>query len=289
MRVLNYTADKSFEGKKASSLLSHIGCSCEIIKMLKKGGLSVNGSPAFTVQILKENDVVEIILPDEQCSAVPKANPNVNIVYSDEDIAVVDKPPFLPIHQSIGHYEDTLANHFAEIFPSCAFRAVTRLDKNTSGLCVIALNKLSAAIICKNRPEKLYYAICEGITPSKGIIDAPIARESDSVIKRTVRADGQNAVTEYKALCQWNNKSLLEISLKTGRTHQIRVHLSYIGHPLLGDDMYGGDCTEINRQALHCGYIKLIHPINRTEMEFKAPLHIDMACLLPKGELLNPP
>lgn len=289
MRVLNYTADKSFEGKKVSSLLSYIGCSCEMIKMLKKGGPSVNGSPAFTVQMLKENDVVEIVLPDEQCSAVPKANPNVKIMYFDEDIAVVDKPPFLPIHQSIGHYEDTLANHFAQVFPNCAFRAVTRLDKNTSGLCIIALNKLSAAIMCKSRPKKLYYAICEGITPPKGIIDAPIARECDSVIKRTVREGGQNAVTEYKALCQWDNKSLLEISLKTGRTHQIRVHLSYIGHSLLGDDMYDGDCTEINRQALHCGYIKLVHPISHAEMEFKASMPIDMARLLPKGELPNQP
>lgn len=284
MRVLNYTADQSFSGKMVSSLLTHIGCSREIIKMLKTGGLFINGSPAFTVQILKKNDVVKIVLPDEQCSAVPREIPDVETLYFDDDIAIINKPPFLPTHQSIGHYEDTLANYFAGIFPNCAFRAVTRLDKNTSGLCVIALNKLSAAIMCKSRPQKLYYAVCEGITQPHGIIDAPIARENDSVIRRVVREDGQRAVTEYKALKQWHKKSLLEISLKTGRTHQIRVHMAYIGNPLLGDDMYGGDCTEINRQALHCGYIRLIHPITRIEKEFRAPLPRDMERLLPGQE-----
>ena len=286
MRAFNYTADQSFSGKKASSLLTHIGCSREIIKMLKTEGLFINGSPAFTVQILKENDVVKIVLPDEQCSAVPREIPHVETVYSDDDIAVINKPPFLPTHQSIGHYEDTLANYFAGVFPKCAFRAVTRLDKNTSGLCVIALNKLSAAIMCRNRPQKLYYAVCDGLTEARGTVDAPIARESDSVIKRVVRGDGQSAVTEYKALSRWDGKTFLEISLKTGRTHQIRVHMAYIGHPLLGDEMYGGDCSKINRQALHCGYIKLIHPIIKTEMEFKAPLPNDMAFLLPDHSAL---
>lgn len=286
MRILDYKADQSFGGKKASSLLTHIGCSREIIKLLKTGGLFINGSPAFTVSILTGGDSVRIVLPDERCSAVPRDIPGVERVYSDQDIAVINKPPFLPTHQSIGHYEDTLANYFAGVFPSCAFRAVTRLDKNTSGLCVIALNKLSAAIMCKNRPRKLYYAVCEGITEERGAVDAPIARERDSMIKRAVREDGQAAVTEYRALKQWDERTLLEISLKTGRTHQIRVHMAYIGHPLLGDEMYGGDCSDINRQALHCGYIKLIHPITKTEMEFKAPLPVDMALLLPDSRTL---
>ncbi|MBD5081341.1 MAG: RluA family pseudouridine synthase [Ruminococcaceae bacterium] len=282
MRTLKYTADKSFEGKKASSLLTHIGCSREIIKMLKNGGLLINGSPAFTVQLLKENDVVELVFPDEVSSAVPKEIDGVEIVYSDEDIAVVNKPPDLPIHQSVGHYDDTLANHFAAVFPNCAFRAVTRLDRNTSGLCVVALNKLSAAIMCQNRPQKLYYAICQGLTPPAGSINAPIARECESMIKRVVRSDGQEAVTDYKTLKSFDNKSLLEISLRTGRTHQIRVHLAYIGHPLLGDDLYGGDRGEIGRHALHCGYIKLAHPITKKVMEFERGVPEDMERCLNK-------
>lgn len=280
MRIFTFTADKSFEEKRASALLEYHGCSAEIIKQLKRGGLLINGSFAPTVQPLKENDEVKIIFPDEKPSAEPALVDNVKIIYSDEDIAVIDKPPFLPIHQSIGHYTDTLANHFAYCFPNCAFRAVTRLDKNTSGLCVVALNKLSAAIMCRSRPEKLYYALCEGSTEESGTIDAPIARECESLIKRVVCPDGQSAVTDYKTLKRFENKSLLEISLRTGRTHQIRVHLAYIGHPLLGDDLYGGDCSEINRHALHCGYMKLIHPITREEMEFKCGIPEDMGgCL----------
>lgn len=280
MRKLTYTAAKSFTGKKVSALLSFYGCSDEIIKLLKRGGLLINGSSAPTVQILNENDEVTVILPDEKPTAKPVFIDSVKIIYVDEDIAVIDKPPFLPIHQSIGHYTDTLANHFAYCFPGCAFRAVTRLDKNTSGLCVVALNKLSAAIMCRSRPEKLYYAICEGNTEESGTIDAPIARECESLIKRVVRPDGQSAVTDYKTLKRFENKSLLEISLRTGRTHQIRVHLAYIGHPLLGDDLYGGDCSVINRHALHCGYMKLIHPITREEMEFECELPEDMdSCL----------
>ncbi len=276
MRIFVFTADKSFEGKKVSALLSYHGCSAEIIKQLKRGGLLINGSFAPTVSILNENDEIKIIFPDEKPSAQPSFIDNVKIIYSDEDIAITDKPPFLPTHQSIGHYSDTLANYFAFRFPDSAFRAVTRLDKNTSGLCVAALNKLSAAIMCKSRPQKLYYAAAEGKTEAEGVIDAPIKRESDSVIKRVVSADGQRAVTRYKTVGYFEGGSLLEISLETGRTHQIRVHMAHIGHPLLGDELYGGSCEKINRQALHCGYIKLTHPISGKEMEFRSEIPKDM-------------
>ncbi|MDE6580017.1 MAG: RluA family pseudouridine synthase [Ruminiclostridium sp.] len=282
MRVLKYTADKSFERKKASALLTHIGCSREIIKMLKNGGLLINGSPAFTVQLLKENDIVELVFPDEVSSAVPRENDQVEILYYDEDLAVVNKPSYLPIHQSVGHYDDTLANHFAAIFPNSAFRAVTRLDRNTSGLCVVALNKFSAAVMCQNRPQKLYYAICQGVTPPVGSINVPIKRECESLMKRIVSPDGQAAETDYRTLKHYGNKSFLEISLKTGRTHQIRVHLAYIGYPLLGDDLYGGDCSEIKRHALHCGYIKLVHPVSKEIMEFECGIPKDMESCLNK-------
>ncbi len=276
MRIFNFKADKSFEGKKLSSFLTYIGCSSEIIKMLKKTGLSVNGNPVFTVYSLKENDEITIVFPDEKNYAPANFNKEVQILYSDEDLAIVNKPAFLPMHQSIAHYEDTLANHFAFIYPNCCFRAVTRLDKNTSGLCVVALNKLSAAIMCRNRPKKLYYAIAEGYTDDEGVIEENIARESEDSIKRIVSPNGQCGLTEYKTLKRQNNMSLLELSIKTGRTHQIRVHLSYIGHSLLGDELYGGSCEKINRQALHCGNIKFTHPITKELLEFNAPLPKDM-------------
>ena len=276
MRIFTFTADKSFEGKKASALLEYHGCSAEIIKRLKRGGLLINGSFAPTVQPLKENDEVKIIFPDEKPSAEPTLVDNVKIIYSDEDIAVIDKPPFLPVHQSIGHYTDTLANYFAFCFPHCAFRAVTRLDKNTSGLCVAALNKLSAAIMCRSRPQKLYYAAVEGKTDAEGTVDAPIMREAESIMKRIVSTEGQRAVTHYKTVRSFDGGSLLKISLETGRTHQIRVHMAHIGHPLFGDELYGGGCERINRQALHCGYIKLIHPITGEEMEFLSDIPEDI-------------
>ncbi|MCM1299289.1 MAG: RluA family pseudouridine synthase [Firmicutes bacterium] len=279
MRRLCFTADGSFQGKKASALLTHIGCSAEIIKKLKEGGLLINGKSAFTVQILKENDVVELVFPDESPDAEPVFSERVGLLYKDGDIAVADKPPFMPIHQSPGHYGDTLANHFAALFPEHRFRAIDRLDKNTSGLCAVALNKLSAAILCKNRPQKLYYAAVKGNIPPFGRIELPIAREEGSLIKRRVCENGQRAVTEYMTVKEKDGLKLLEIRLETGRTHQIRVHLAYLGFPLLGDGLYGGDCRPINRQALHCGKMRLIHPITGERIEFSSPLPEDMARL----------
>ena len=282
MRQLTYTIDESFEGKKISALLVSKGFSSEIIKMLKRGGLYVNGGAAPTVFVLSKNDTVKIIFPDEENTAQPILASGVKIVYADEDLVIADKPPFLPMHQSIAHYEDTLANHFAAIYPKCRFRCVTRLDKNTSGLCVIALNKPAAAILCHRRPQKLYYAVVEGITEKTGTVNAPIAREEESMIKRKVCAQGQPAITHYKTLKTNadDNVSLLEISPETGRTHQIRVHMSYIGHPLCGDELYAGRTDIINRQALHCGYVKFFHPLTGKEMEFKSQIPEDMKKLL---------
>ncbi|MCM1054874.1 MAG: RluA family pseudouridine synthase [Bacteroides sp.] len=276
MRKFVYKPEKSFAGKTVKAFLQHEGYSAEIIKGLKKGGLLVNGAEAHTVRLLNENDIVETFLEDELPDIEPCLNPEIKLVYSDADVAVMYKPPYVPTHQSIGHYNDTLANHFAALFPYSRFRAVTRLDKNTSGLCVAALNRLSAAILCKNRPQKLYYAAVKGSVPLSGTINAPIERENDSVIKRVVNPKGKPAVTHYKTIRQSGDNKLLEISLETGRTHQIRVHMSHIGFPLLGDEMYGGDTSEIGRQALHCGYVELSHPITREKLSFTCPLPEDM-------------
>lgn len=276
MRNFVYKTDESFEGKPVKTFLQYMGYSAEIIKELKKGGLSVNGREAFTIQPLGKSDVVETRFPDESNDAPPSYNPEIRLIYSDKDIALMYKPPYVPTHQSIGHYEDTLANRFAAFFPSSRFRAVTRLDKNTSGLCLVALNKLSAAIMCKARPTKLYYAAVKGNIPDYGTVNVPIIRESDSVIKRKAAPGGKPAVTHYKTIRRAEDKKLLEISLETGRTHQIRVHMSYIGFPLLGDEMYGGDMTEISRQALHCGYMEFIHPISKEKLSFRQPLPDDM-------------
>lgn len=267
-----------FDGKELASLLRHLGCSRNIITKLKRGGLTVNGLPAPTNQILHSGDLVEITLEDEK---TPIANPQlrVNIAYEDEDLLIANKPPFMPVHQSLKHYDDTLANFFAAHCPECAFRAINRLDRNTSGLCVIAKNQLAAARLSDakgKKPQKTYYAIAGGLISNDGVIEAPIARVNDSMILREVRSDGQFAKTNYRVLAADENASLVEIHLETGRTHQIRVHFSYIGHALLGDDLYGGDCTLLDRQALHCGEINLLHPITQKRLTVTAPFPNDI-------------
>ena len=276
MRRLIYFPDRSFSGKKVSAFLRHKGCSAGIIKELKGGGLLVNGCPAPTVQPLCEGDKVEIAFEDEQSGLEPKLSPFVKIIYEDEDLTVADKPPFMPIHESPGHYGDTLANHFAALHPERRFRAVTRLDKNTSGLCVTAAHKLAAAVLCGNKPKKVYYAAVEGMPPDEGVIELPIGREDGSLIKRAVLPDGKSAVTRYRTVKRFQDRALLEITTETGRTHQIRVHMSAAGFPLLGDELYGGDCRLIQRHALHCGEVRLLHPISGEEMRFRSELPEDM-------------
>lgn len=280
MRKFVYNIGEGFEGKEVSAFLRHKGYSADIIKDLKKGGMLLNGRSVFTVDILHENDVLETVFPDEETHLEPNLNTDIKLLYADEDIALFNKPPYVPTHQSIRHYNDTLANHFAALFPRTRFRAVTRLDKNTSGLCLIALNKLSSAIMCGNKPKKLYYAIVKGDIPDSGTVNLPIDRECEGIIKRTVSENGKPAVTNYKTVRKNGENKLLELTLETGRTHQIRVHMAHIGYPLLGDELYGGDLTEISRQALHCGHISFFHPITREKMSFDCPLPEDMEALL---------
>ena len=163
----------------------------------------------------------------------------VPIAFENENLVVFDKPVGMPVHPSIKHQGDTLGNFFAAKYPDITFRPVNRLDRDTSGLCITAKNAFAAAAL-QNSVKKVYYAVVTGYIDGEGIIDVPIAREKDSIIKRTVRQDGQRAVTHYKAIKSGKKYSLIEIKLETGRTHQIRVHFAYIGHPLAGDDLYGG-------------------------------------------------
>ena len=278
MKQITEKIGADFDGKELASLLRHFGCSRNIITRLKHSGLTVNDSPAPTNQILRQGDLVEITLEDEK-TPLPNPDLDVKIIYEDEDLFIADKPPFMPVHQSLKHYEDTLANFFAARCPSCSFRAINRLDRNTSGICIIAKNQLAAARLSDakgRKPQKTYYAIAGGLIERDGVIEAPIARVNDSMILRQVRSDGQFAKTNYRVLAASETASLLEIHLETGRTHQIRVHFSHIGHALPGDDLYGGDCTLINRQALHCGEINLIHPMTQKPLSVNAPFPEDL-------------
>ena len=203
------------------------------------------------------------------------------IAYEDEDVVVFDKPPYMPVHPSIRHHDDTLANLFAARYPGISFRPINRLDRNTSGLCVCAKNRFAASVLADSL-QKAYFAITNG-TPPGNTVNAPIGREGDSIIRRCVTPEGKPAVTHFEPVGGNSRRTLLRVTLETGRTHQIRVHMAYLGFPLCGDEMYGGDMSAIERQALHCGEVSFTQPVTHEMIHVSAPLPEDMATLI-KGE-----
>lgn len=276
-RELLFTAEHGDEGATAESYLKKRGFSRKLITKLKAaGGITRRGEILRTIDRLSAGDEIKIRIEDSG-AAVPNPDIKAPIAFENEDVVVFDKPPGLAVHPSIVHYADTLGNLYAALYPQSAFRPIHRLDKDTSGLCACAKNKLAAAALVA---VKTYYAVVDGEISHGGAIDAPIGRADGSIIKREVRADGQRAVTLYEPILRKNGRTLLEISLKTGRTHQIRVHFAHIGYPLCGDDMYGGDRSEIKRQALHCGKMRLTFPVTGGETEIVSPLPEDVERLL---------
>ncbi len=278
MRELSYEINEKFAGKQVQQFLKSKGFSRSILTSLKQDDrLLCNGQHIRTIDLLKNKDILTVRLED--CTdIIPNQDLNISILYNDDDVVVFDKPPFMPVHPSLKHYNDTLANYFTAIFPDAVFRSINRLDRNTSGIVVVAKNKLAAARLSADpnySPEKVYYAVVEGDITKKygnsGEIIAPIARISDSIINREVREDGQFAHTCFKVLKSSHEMSLLEIHLVTGRTHQIRVHFSWAGYSLIGDDLYGGNVEKLNRQALHCGKVQFIHPVTCNKIIVNSP------------------
>ena len=195
----------------------------------------------------------------------------------------------MPIHPSMDHYKDSLSNGVKYYFNSIGLkrkiRPVNRLDKNTSGIVIFAKNEYIQECLIKqmtsNVFEKEYIALVQGcLNKKEQIINAPITRKEDSIIERCVSENGDSAITEVKLINTFNGYSLVKCNLKTGRTHQIRVHLSYIGYPVLGDDLYGTKSDLINRQALHAYRIKFIHPITKKEIEIISQITKDIEKLI---------
>lgn len=279
MRKITQTIGSDFDGKQALCLLKSLGCSGRIITAIKNNeGLLVNGKPFRVTSVLKKGDEVSLIFADKS-SALPNPELPVKTAYEDEDVIVFDKPPFMPVHESLNHFDDTLANFFAAKCPDSSFRAINRLDKNTSGLCLVAKNQLSAANLSAARgslPKKKYLAIACGEILEDGEVIAPIGRPDPDEIKRAVTPDGQNAHTLYRVISGDGSYTLLELELLTGRTHQIRVHLSHIGHPLLGDETYGAPSELIKRHALHCSELSFIHPFSKKKITLCSSLPDDM-------------
>lgn len=284
MSELIFKADTDAPKLLKNYLRNDCGISAGLLRRLKnEGGITVNGIPARTVDMVRHGDI--IILRQSEKSEI-EANPalEVPIVYESEAAVVFNKPCGMPVHPSARHRSDTLGNFFAARYGELVFRPINRLDKDTSGLCLVAKNSHSANIL-QGGAHKIYYAAVEGSTADSGTIDAPIARVADSIITRCVREDGRQAITHYKKIGEANGFSLLEIELETGRTHQIRVHFSHIGYPLAGDDLYGGGLEKITRQALHCGKMDFICPVTNKKITVEAPLPQDISELFGKEKL----
>lgn len=260
---MKYVIDESSVGKNIKEFLKEKKLSYGLIKRLKKieNGITVNGKHQNVKYILQENDVLEIITEDFYTDTNEYLEPvdiPIDIIYEDENITVVNKPSNMPTHQSINNHNNSLANALCFRYRNkpYVFRASNRLDKDTSGVVITANNRYYAALISekikKGEVKKEYIAVVSGKITGEGEINAPIARQGESIIKRVVRDDGDYAITKYKAIISCNEISVLSVTPVTGRTHQIRVHMAYIGHPIIGDALYSEKSEYISRQALHC-------------------------------------
>ena len=244
-----------------------------------------NGEPTEGWHKVREGDVISITLPDEH-SNFPAEDIPIDIVFEDDDLMVINKQPGIVVHPTKGHPAGTCANALANYMEKTGnifkIRFVNRLDRDTSGLLLVAKNAYCQNHITdqmrNGQIHKKYIAIVKGeLTSESGTIDLPIGRPDPEDVRRGVIADGAPSVTHYEVIEHLKDHTLVELLLETGRTHQIRVHMSHIGHPVAGDTLYGGDDPlVIGRQALHAAKLTLIHPITKESVEFEAPLPDDM-------------
>lgn len=284
-RTILYEIKKEYEGRKISEFLKEHFYSSKFLTKLRhmENTIRLNGVFVYMNTRLKAGDKLEIIYTEEPgASSIVPVKLDFEIVYEDEDILVVNKPFNMPVHPSINNYENTLANGIAYYFESknqkFTFRCINRLDKDTTGLLIVAKHQLSAAVLSyfmKNRMIKReYLAIASGIFENKsGTINEKIGRKNTSLIERCIdNENGETAITHYTVIRELpilKYASLLRIHLDTGRTHQIRVHMKHLGHPLLGDRLYNEVPDDFERQALHSYSLSFKHPITLNEMYFK--------------------
>lgn len=266
-------------------LKRNCGFSRRIISRLKyENGIFVNGKSEFTNFVLNRNDIITVCFSEKKSENTIPQNIPLDILYEDAHLLAINKPPFMPIHPSHGHSFGTLANAVAGYYEECgissAVRIYGRLDRNTSGVVLISKNPLTAKLLFETEIEKYYLAVVHGEILHGGRIDAPIL-DCRKDMRRIIASDGKNASTLYEPIIAANDFTLLKLQLLTGRTHQIRVHTSYMGFPIVGDSLYGGkECME--RQALHANRLRFIHPISKVPLEITAPLPEDMKEFLRK-------
>ena len=262
-----------------------------ILKLKKNNCIYLNGKSVYINAHISNNDELKIIdeIEEDNSNILPSENIKINIVYEDNFLLVVNKQPGIPVHPSMAHYQDSLSNgvrlYFDKIGLKKKIRPVNRLDKDTSGLVIFAKNEYIQECLIRQMKlgifKKKYIAFLEGILDKKsGTINSPISRKEGSIIERCIDKSGDVSISHYNVLNELQNFSIVEFSLETGRTHQIRVHSKHIGHPIIGDSLYGRPSNLISRQALHAYYIIFIHPVTQEKMEFKIELPEDMQKLI---------
>lgn len=253
------------EMKIRDYLKKRLGLSTALIGKVKYDNVILNGTPVHMRAIVKNGDVIEITLPNEDSENIEPIDIPIDIVYEDEYVIAVNKPRNMPVHPSRGNHLPTVANAIrAYLGHPFVFRAVNRLDRDTSGIVLIAKDRLSGAKLYQSMKDrkfgKTYLAIIEGIPDNAhGYINEPIAREAEGSIKRVVRDGGKECITEYALVStDKNGNSLVKVTPHTGRTHQIRVHMAHIGHPLVNDFLYGTRTEDT--YFLHCSSLSFPHP-----------------------------
>lgn len=289
-RNIDYIIDEDSAGLRVEQFLRrkrYSGQNLSEIKRMPKSIL-VNGVHYYMRQELSTGDHLQVRICETQISEkIPPTKLPLDIIYEDEDLLVLNKPAGMPIHPSLNNYTNSIANALAYYFQSQGkpfiFRCCNRLDRDTSGLTIVSKHLVSGSILSDmtkyREVHREYLAIARGsVTPSEGTIQAPLGRKEGTIIERTVDWEhGEDAVTHYKVVKEANGHSLVSLRLETGRTHQIRIHMKYLGYPLIGDYLYNPDMEYMTRQALHSHHMEFTHPITGEHMSFTAPLPEDMA------------
>lgn len=294
---MDFTVKNDGDGMLLRTYLKRIRISGKLVSHLKavRNGICVNGEQVTVRRILRTGDVISLAIEDTEANEniVPVDLP-IEILYEDDDLIVIGKPPFMPTHPSCNHHDDTLANalafYFCEKGQNFVFRPVNRLDRNTSGVVMVAKNARAAAFMhtemTKGRIEKTYFAIADGEMSDSGMIETYLCRTEKSIIVRRVCSENdegaQYALTEYTVQSTGNGMTALSLRLHTGRTHQIRVHLSHIGHAIVGDDIYGKESPYISRQALHARTLSFNRPSDEKRITVVSPLPDDIKKLADK-------
>lgn len=289
-RNIDYIIDEDSAGLRVEQFLRrkrYSGQNLSEIKRMPKSIL-VNGVHYYMRQELSTGDHLQVRICETQNSEkIPPTKLPLDIIYEDEDLLVLNKPAGMPIHPSLNNYTNSMANALAYYFQSQGkpfiFRCCNRLDRDTSGLTIVSKHLVSGSILSDmtkyREVHREYLAIARGsVTSSEGTIQAPLGRKEGTIIERTVDWEhGEDAVTHYKVVKEANGHSLVSLRLETGRTHQIRIHMKYLGYPLIGDYLYNPDMEYMTRQALHSHHMEFTHPITGEHMSFTAPLPEDMA------------